>query len=389
MTGIRRIVVLLGVVMCATIAALVVVFVRGAVSQRGVQSSEGYFAPVYSPDGQYVYFIERSTSGIVKQTRSADIMFTPSKFDVQMVDDRFILKRMHVGTGQTENLRSLPPSPLTGTHFEAIGSPFPLPKTQLKFMEDGQLQFKVCVTINDGSIADEYLWSGVWVGAAGANENNEAWKKGTCTIGGYNEWPLSGDWELQEVRDPGYFPVAIVAYNHVTRDIRVFVKNKEYDQLYPSGVPLQKIMENSARTRMEREQTVRRVHKELMQKHKAMGMGEIQAQLRTAEEMQQLGYYPKTTKIVARRLSRTDAVGNIDKDALFRIAKEEMESGIFQDIERAVANPGKEVDYDGGGYLTHRDYSTSARLNKFLQTGATRFYVEYLGETYELTIKRP
>ena len=65
-----------------------------------------------------------------------------------------------------------------------------------------------------------------------------------------------------------------------------------------------------------------------------------------------------------------------------------MESGIFPDIEKAIARPGEEIDKTVD-YVTHRDYSTSARLNKFLQNGNTRFYVEHLGETYELTIKRP
>jgi hypothetical protein len=118
-----------------------------------------------------------------------------------------------------------------------------------------------------------------------------------------------------------------------------------------------------------------------------MGMGEMQALLRTGKEMQRLGYYPKSTMIVARRLDRT-AAGRVDKAALFSIEKAEMESGIFPDIEKAIASPGEEIDktYD---YHTHRDYTTSARLNKFIKAGNTRFYIEHLGETYELTIKRP
>jgi hypothetical protein len=140
---------------------------------------------------------------------------------------------------------------------------------------------------------------------------------------------------------------------------------------------------------MERAQTVRRVHEELLQRYKAMGMGEMQALLWTSKEMQRLGYFPKTPTIVARRLDRAEAAaGKLDKEALFSIAKGEMESGIFPDIEKAIARPGEEIDKTVD-YATHRDYSTSARLNKFLQNGNTRFYVEHLGETYELTIKRP
>ena len=140
---------------------------------------------------------------------------------------------------------------------------------------------------------------------------------------------------------------------------------------------------------MERDQTVRRVYKELLDKYKAMGMGDNQAGLRAGKDMQQLGYFPKSTMIVARRLSRAEAARNVDNDALFKIAKGEMESGVFHDIEQAIARPGEEIDHNMGGYHIHRDYSNSARLNKFLNTRPMRFYVEYLGETYELTIKRP
>jgi hypothetical protein len=91
---------------------------------------------------------------------------------------------------------------------------------------------------------------------------------------------------------------------------------------------------------------------------------------------------------VARRLSRDEAA-KIDKSALFSIAREEMASGIFPDIEKAVARPGEEIDHDTDGYLTHRDYTTSARLNSYLQTGKMQFYVRYLGDIYEMTIKKP
>jgi len=132
-----------------------------------------------------------------------------------------------------------------------------------------------------------------------------------------------------------------------------------------------------------------RTHEELVQKYKSMGMTEIEALLRTGKDMQRLGYYPKSTTLVARLLSREEsAQANLDKNALFTIAKEEMESGTFHDIEQAIANPGEEVDRTGD-YPIHRDYSTSARLNAYLATGKTQFYVRYLGQTYELTIKKP
>lgn len=88
------------VAICAVIAALVVVFVRGVVSQRGTKIYEGYYAPVYSTDGKHVFFVERRTSGTADETESGGLFFGSSKFDVFVEKDTFSLKRLHVQSGQ-------------------------------------------------------------------------------------------------------------------------------------------------------------------------------------------------------------------------------------------------------------------------------------------------
>jgi hypothetical protein len=99
---------------------------------------------------------------------------------------------------------------------------------------------------------------------------------------------------------------------------------------------------------------------------------------------------PTVNKALASRAHRfKKRLGTKPQDALFSIAKGEMEAGIFQDIERAIASLGEEIDKTSDCYFTHRDYSTSARLNAYLKTGKMRFYVRHLGETYELTIRKP
>jgi hypothetical protein len=391
MTDFSKSIVLSSVVTCALLAVLAWVGLRGAVSQRGLEHYEGYFAPVYSPDGQYVYFIERQTSGTVKETRTGDFFFSSSEFDSFVAKDTFSLRRLHVQSGQVEELIRLSPSPIEGRRYEGIGSAFQSPDARLKFTKGGQLEFNVCLTAHQVPMAKEYFSSGVWIEAQHAAEISRSWQESHCEVSGYDEWPLFGDWELIGVLGGRhYFTPAIVAYNHVTGGVKVLVKNKDYDRLYPNGVPLRQIQENSRRPGMERDQAVRRTYEELLQKYKAMGMGEFQAHLRTGKDMQRLGYYPKTPTIGARRLGREEAAKTeLDKDALFSIAKAEMESGIFQDIERAIASPGQEIDKDSDVYFTHRDYSTSARLNAYLKTGKMRFYVQYLGNTYELTIRKP
>ena len=219
------------------LGAAVLFFVREAVGQRAVNSDEGYFSPVYSPDGQYVYFIERRSNGTVVQTKPADLLFSPPNYDVTVSEDTFILKRKHVANGKVEELRRLPPAPTEGERYQMIGNPFHYAGVRLRFKEDRQLEFRVCLTIHQGGPVREYMSSGMWSGEAGAANTDDSWKSAACMIQGYDEWPLFGDWELQEVRRPGFFPVAIVAFNHVTRDVRVLLENKHYRQLYPNGVP--------------------------------------------------------------------------------------------------------------------------------------------------------
>jgi hypothetical protein len=391
MTNFSKPIVILSTVTCVLLAVLASACVRGALSRAGMESYEGYFAPVYSPDGQHVYFVERRTSGTAKETQPADLLFSSPKFDVAVAKDTFTLKRLNVQSGQVEELAHLSPSPIEGRRYEAIGSAFQVPDARLRFTKERQLEFNVCLTVHQEPFAKEYLTSGVWTEAQHAAEISRSWKESPCQVSGYDEWPIFGDWELMEVRgDRHFFTVAIVAYNHVTNSVKVLVKNKDYDRLYPGGVPLRQITEKTQRPAIERYQAMMRTHEELLQKYKAMGMTEIQAELRTGKDMQRLGYYPKTSTIVARRLSREEAARtDFDKDALFSVAKDEVESGIFPDIEKAITNPGEEIEKDFTDYVTHRDYSTSARLNAFLKTGKTQFYMRYLGQTYELTIRKP
>ena len=372
---------------CVLLAVLAWVGVR-VVGQFGVQTYEGYFAPVYSPDGQYVYFVERRVSGTARVIKDPGFIFGGAPtYAVSVAKDTFSLERLNVQSGKIEELIALSPSPIEGRSYESQGNKFQYPNAWLRFTNRGQLEFSVCLKTQVPT-EKEYSSSGVWTESQHNARISRSWEESPCETG-LNEWPLFGDWELFEARgEPDYFTVGIVAYNHVTGEVKPLVKSKRYDRAYPQGFPLRQIQESSRRQEIERIQAITRTREELLQKYKSKGMGQVQAELRIIKDLQRLGYYPKPTTIVARRLSRGE-VAKIDKDALFSIAKEEMGSGIFPDIEKAVASPGEEIDHDTDGYLTHRDYTKSARLNTYLQTGKTQFYVRYLGETYEMTIKKP
>lgn len=364
-----------------------VVAVGWACMRGGMESYEGYFAPVYSPDGQYVYFVERQTRGDARVTDVGGF-FSDAKYDVFVAKDTFTLNRLNLATGRVEELIRLAPSPLEGRRYEARGQPFESAEARLRFTKEKQLEFGVCLTAYQMPVAKNYWSSGVWVEPQRAAMDLRSWQDSYCQTGGFDESTISGDWEVMQVNGGRHwFPVAIVAFNHITRNVKVLVKSNDYDRAYPTGVAVTELEKNSRRALIEHHQKVNRTYEALMQQYKAQGMSDIEAELQTGKEMERLGYYPKSTKIVARRLSSAEAA-KIDKAALFTIVKPEMASGIFPDIEKAIASPGEEIDQDGE-YHIHRDYSNSARLNAFLSSGKTQFYVRYLDQTYELTIKKP
>jgi hypothetical protein len=69
-----RSIVLLIIGACALFAVVAWVGVR-VVGQFGVQTYEGYLAPVYSADGQYVYYVERRVSGTARVTENPGFVF--------------------------------------------------------------------------------------------------------------------------------------------------------------------------------------------------------------------------------------------------------------------------------------------------------------------------
>ena len=72
---------------------------------------------------------------------------------------------------------------------------------------------------------------------------------------------------------------------------------------------------------------------------------------------------------------------------MFEIADAEMASGIFQDIEKAIAAPGTEVEKSFAPYVIHRDYDNSRKLNAYLAGGGRVFGVCVRDRFYLMEIR--
>jgi hypothetical protein len=99
-----------------------------------------------------------------------------------------------------------------------------------------------------------------------------------------------------------------------------------------------------------------------------------------------MGYLPKSPRLVAHKIAAADSDA-FPALPLFEIAEAEMASGVFPDIEKALAAPGTEIDKSMGKYIVHNDYANSRKLNAHLAGGTREFLVRFRDETYRIELR--
>lgn len=372
------------------IILLLLAVVVGVVIFTQVQSHEGYFSPVYSPDGQEVYFITRQTRGLV--TGLGVEFFTPPAH-VFVWRDRFFLQKLNAETGQVEVLKTWPPSPLEGEHIRTYrGRAFSVISTQLRWVDDVHLEYKIRVRIPSQPSAEQYFVSRRWNDVTSELDEKDEWSKDWVALSGGDVSPLSNEWEVIAPRGGETFPSAIVAYNSSSGAVRVLHKNEAFEHVFPQGITPAELEPLARRADIERIQELKDTHQRLMREALAEGMSESEASLEVIRRMRELGYYPEPPQLVARLLSEGDLDSlrvRQELDPVFAITQMQFTVGLFQDIEKALESPGEPVEKSMGKYVIHDDYTTSQELNKFLQRGGDLFYVETNGQVFELKIEKP
>lgn len=115
------------------------------------------------------------------------------------------------------------------------------------------------------------------------------------------------------------------------------------------------------RPRLEKLEKTRQTKKQLEESYIAIGMSTYQARLRAIDDLEELGFIPKSTRIVARPIDKP-----LIDIPVFTISDDEFKVGLFQDIDQAIDSPGKQVRH-WGNYLIHRDFTTSRFINAHLE----------------------
>lgn len=370
----RKSVILLGgVLLGLLVVAAVAVYWLGLLR---IEAHQGFFAPVWDRDGKAVYLLQRDTRGVVWGLGWEH--FTPPARSY-VLSDRLSLRRLDPESGRSEVLETFEGSPLQGrTTRHYRGRIFNFLSARIDPTEDG-VEFAVRMQVPRVPTSEQWALKGAWRhGAPSRARWSMAWAGGMAAP----DQVLAGGVELMTVRGRESFPAAVIAVDAAGAH-RVLLKNGDFEELYPDGVPDRLIIERSRREGIERGRELRRVREELVARYRDQGMNEGAAMLRARDEMETLGYFPKRPRLVATAISAPPAGLRV-----FDIHEERFRAGLFQDIARAIAAPGTEVKTSTGDYLKYNDDTTGPDLETWREAGNDRFAVRTGGTLYLLEVRR-
>lgn len=343
----------------------------------------GYFGPAFSPDGRSVYAVVRDTTGL--SWGAGWEHFTPPAYALPLVD-RISLIRIDTASGATETLESWDTTPVARRVIrEYRGRIFNIMTASVR-VDGNAVAYSVRMAIPVVPASEVHHLSGTWSSKQAARSRGE-WNRQGYARGGLSEPVLAGQTEVFALRGPESYPSAVALLDHATLRSRVIAKSAAYDELHPAGPQTEELLPASRKQDIERIAAMQRKRDELVADYRARGLTEGEALLKSGRDLEDLGYIPKSTRMVARRLDARDALGS-PQLPLFDIADAEMASGIFPDLEKALAEPGAEIDKTMGKYIVHRDYANSEKLNALLADGGLAYLVRYRGTVYRIDILR-
>jgi hypothetical protein len=370
------------------VLAIVLLVALGFFLVSQFERSEGYFSPVFSPDGRAVYFIRRETSGLILGLGWEG--FTPPA-QVFVWHDRFSLDRLDLETSKVRTVLSFPPSPLERTRIRTYRrSAFSSVSAGLRWAGAERLEFSISVTIPKQPMSEQHVVSRQWDREASRWIVRDRWEKGWPAVSTGDEAVVHGDLEVVDVPGERGFPCAIVLHEASTKRIRVLRQTRACERMYPDGVPEDVLRPMLRRPQVERIRRIESARKRLVEEAGAAGLSASDAEIQAINRMQELGYYSRPPQLVAavlgpREIESLRARGGIQP--LFRIEEMQFTVGLFPDIDAATRRPGTSVEKWSGAYIRHRDYTTSEELNAHLGTGASEFFVERGGRIYRVRIE--
>lgn len=362
-----------GIVVLVLLAGALAVWALGLVTW---ERHTGYFAPAFSPDARSVFAIVRETEGVTWGFGWEH--FTPPAYAYAM-SDHVSLVKLDVATGRVETLERWTSTPIARRVVrEYRNRVFNWMSASVRPQPDGTVQYAVHFSIPKVPSSDMHLLAGVWSPVPAARQATD-WRPGYSP--GPSEPILAGAVELFTVQGREAYPCGIVLLDHSPMTTRALTWTEVCRRRYPAGPPRAALLEVSQKAQIDRIGEMTRVRDARVAKYRADGLSEGDAILRAYRDLEDLGHLPRSPRVVAHRVETPPADATV-----FDIADAEMASGVFPDLEKAIAQPGTEIN-KSSRYLIHSDYTTSARLNAHLDGGSREFVVRFRGDAYRIEIR--
>jgi hypothetical protein len=364
----------------ALIAVAVILAAGLAVAGLGLFSVErhtGYFAPVWDADGEGIHYVERNSFGVVWGFGWDTL--TPPAYSY-VVRDEFSLRHLALGASEPTTLAHWPASPVEKRITRNYrGRIFSSASARVEVVPDG-VSYRIRMSILRVPRSEAWSIEGTWSQGVGASG---AWRAESAGPTPGSERALVGGIELLTVRGRESYPAAILAVD-ADGNADVLVRNAAFDDIYPDGVPAEKLSEWSRRDQIEHVREFRQVQSELEARYEAEGLNEGAATLQAYRDMEELGLLPRRPRLVATAVDEAPADLRV-----FEIPANYLDVGLFSDIAEAIASPGSEVDTGTGSYLQYYDDKLGSQLRAWREAGNDRFAVRTAGRTYVLTVTRP
>jgi hypothetical protein len=361
--------------------AVTVVLVLAGLLVACSTHERGYLSPQFSPDGASVVVIARETRALVFGFGYET--FTPPARS-RVIRDRFSLLRIHVADGGVAVLHEFPASPLEGGWVRSYrpslaGSA----SAHLRWATPDALEYEIAVSRPRQPTSETFVTRQRWNTTSGQLELT-GWTEGSAGMGGIESTQLHGDREVVALRAGGALPCAVLLVTEGQPLARPLLEESECRKAFPDGYPVARLSDVIHRPAIMRVEHLRETHARLQAAARARGLSEGDAALAAIRGMQQLGLYPRPSRLVATRVAGVDPGVPV-----FEISDTEFMVGLFPDIRAALDSAGTEVEKSIGDYIIHRDYDTSRQLNAWLADRArTTFYVRADGATWKLELTR-
>jgi hypothetical protein len=367
--GLRRALIVVAVIVLAGLALR-------ALGLLTVERHTGYFAPVWDAQGDGIHYVERNTFGVVWGFGWE--MFTPPAYSY-VVRDAFRLRHLKLGASAPVTLAHWPASPVEGRVTRNYrGRIFNTASARVELAPEG-VSYRIRMSVPRVPRSQAWSIDGTWshAGASGA------WRAESAGPTPGSERALVGGIELLTVRGRESYPAAILAVD-ANGNADILVRNDAFDDIYPDGVPAERIADASRREQIEHMREFRQVQAELEARYEGEGLNQGAATLQAYRDMEEVGLLPRRPRLVATPIDEAPA-----DVRLFEIPANYFDVGLFSDIAEAIAAPGSEVDTGTGSYLHYYDDELGPRLKAWREEGHDRFAVRTGGRTYVLTITRP